>query len=167
VAAGATFDPYASDANFLLGAFMLEDVIVTAYINAVPNISDKAVLAGISGILATHSHHAAEIRALLYAKGATTASLRTYADAISVVRDNLDGVPTIDDHGISPVTITTDTVLKGSVVSSIVPVAANGSIIGRAAGTVLNIFYLNSAAATSGGFFTAGLNGAIKSSSAH
>jgi len=162
VGAGASFDPYASDANFLLAAFMFEDVIVTAYIGAITAISDKTILAGISGILATHSHHAAVIRALLYAKGNTTPpTLRTQADAISGVRDNLDGVPGIDDHGISPVTI------SGNLVSNIAPVAANGTIVGRGGGTVLNIFYLNSTAATSGGFFTAGLNGSIKSSSAH
>lgn len=167
VATGATFDPYASDTNFLLAAFMFEDVLVTAYINAVPNAVDKTILAGISGILATHSHHAAVIRALLYAKGVATPALRTNADAISGVRDNLDGVPDIDDHGISPVTIPAGNVLAGSLVSNIAPVAANGSIIGRSPGTVLNILYLNSAAASSGGFFTAGLNGSIKSSSAH
>jgi hypothetical protein len=161
VAAATSFDPYANDGNFLLAAFMFEDVLVTAYINAVPNISDKTVLAGISGILATHSHHAAVIRALLYAKGVTTATLRTYADAISVVRDNLDGVPAIDDHGISPVTI------NGNLVSNIAPVAANGSIVGRSSGAVLNILYLSSTSATSGGFFTAGLNGAIKASTAN
>jgi len=167
VATGASFDPYASDANFLLAAFMFEDVIVTAYLNAVPNIADKAVLAGITAILATHSHHAAVIRALLYAKGVATPALRTNADAISGVRDNLDGVPAIDDHGISPVTISTDTVLKNTIVSNIAPVAPNGSILGRSSGTVLNILYLNSTAVSSGGFFTAGLNGTIKSSSAH
>ena len=161
VTAPAAFDPYASDENFLLAAFMFEDVLVTAYINAVPNAVDKTILAGISGILATHSHHAAVIRALLYAKGVATPTLRTNADAISGVRDNLDGVPDIDDHGISPVTI------SGNLVSNIAPVAPNGSIIGRAPGTVLNILYLNSTAASSGGFYTAGLNGSIKSSSAH
>ncbi|MEP7004636.1 MAG: ferritin-like domain-containing protein, partial [Sphingomonas bacterium] len=96
-----------------------------------------------------------------YAKGVATPTLRTNADAISGVRDNLDDVPDIDDHGISPVTI------SGNIVSSIAPAAANGSIIGRTPGTVLNILYLSSTAANSGGFFTAGLNGAIKSSSAH
>ena len=161
VATGATFDPYASDTNFLLAAFMFEDVLVTASINAVPNTVDKTILAGISGILATHSHHAAVIRALLYAKGVATPALRTNADAISGVRDSLDGVPDIDDHGISPVTI------SGNIVSRIAPVAPNGSIIGRTAPTVLNILYLSSTAANSGGFFTAGLNGAFKSSGAH
>lgn len=161
VTAPAAFDPYANDENFLLAAFMFEDVLVTAYINAVPNAVDKTILAGISGILATHSHHAAVIRALLYAKGVATPDLRKFADAISGVRDNLDGVPDIDDHGISPVTI------SGNIVSNIAPVAANGSIVGRSPGTVLNILYLSSTAATSGGFFTAGLNGTLKSSSAH
>jgi hypothetical protein len=101
------------------------------------------------------------IRALLYAKGATTASLRTNADAISGVRDKLDGVPGVDDYGISPVTI------SGNLVSSIVPVPTNGSVIGRASGSVLNEVYLSSTAVTKGGFFTAGLNGAINTSTAN
>lgn len=161
VAASTSFDPYASDGNFLLAAFMFEDVIVTAYIGAISSITDKTILAGITGILATHSHHAAVIRALLYAKGVATPTLRTYADSISGVRDKLDGVPGIDDYGISPVTI------SGNLVSSITPVAPNGSIIGRASGSVLNEFYLTSASVSVGGFFTAGLNGAIKVSTAN
>jgi hypothetical protein len=161
IATAGAFDPYASDGNFLLGAFMIEDVIVTAYIGALTVISDKTLLAATTGILATHAHHAAVIRALLYAKGATTASLRTSADAISNVRDNLDGTTSDLDQGISPTTI------SGNVISNITPAAANGSILGRTVGHVLNEFYLNSAAVSLGGFYTAGLNGAVKVSTAN
>ncbi|GAA0338880.1 ferritin-like domain-containing protein [Sphingomonas oligophenolica] len=157
--AGA-FDPYASDGNFLLGAFMIEDVLVTAYIGAITVISDKTLLAAASGILATHAHHAAVIRALLYAKGATTPSLRTSADKISNVRDNLDGTTDLD-QGISPTTV------SGNLVSNVVPAAPNGSILGRSTGNVLNEYYLNSASVSLGGFFTAGLNGTIKASTAN
>jgi len=160
IATAGAFDPYASDGNFLLGAFMIEDVIVTAYIGALSVISDKTLLAAATGILATHAHHAAVIRALLYAKGATTASLRTSADAISNVRDLFDGTTDLD-QGISPATV------GGNLVSNVTPAAANGSILARSVGNVLNEFYLNSASVSLGGFFTAGVNGAVKTSTAN
>lgn len=160
IATAGAFDPYASDGNFLLGAFIIEDVIVTAYIGALTVITDKTLLGAATGILATHAHHAAVIRALLYAKGATTASLRTSADAISSSRDNLDGTTDLD-QGISPATV------GGNLVSNITPAAANGSILARSTGNVLNVFYLTSASVSLGGFYTAGLNGAVKVSTAN
>ena len=160
VATGVSFDPYASDENFLLGAFMFEDVIVTAYIGALTVITDKTLLAAASGILATHAHHAAMIRALLFKKGATTASLRTNANAISDIRDQLDGTSE-DDQGVAILAP------PAADVSNIVPSAANGSILGRTYDNVLNEFYLNSASVSLGGFFTAGLNGTFKTSKAN
>ena len=45
------FDVYASDDTFLLGAFLLEDVCVTALIGGAPFIKDKSVLMTASGFL--------------------------------------------------------------------------------------------------------------------
>ena len=162
VAAGTSFDPYASDANFLLGAFMFEDVIVTAYVGAIQSITDKTLLGAASGILATHAHHASVIRALLYAKGVATPTLRTNADAISNLRDNLDGLATDLDQGISP------SGTSPLLVSNIVPAAADGSIVGRVSALVLQpILFEQYRLVSSGGFFTAGLNGNIKTSNAN
>ncbi len=150
---GASFDPYASDEAFLLGAFIFEDVGVTAYKGAAPLISNPTYLEAAAGILAVEAYHAAIIRTTLYAKGIDTPSLRTSADAISNARDSLDGSSDLD-QGISP---TGD-------VSNIVPLDADGIAFSRSTSQVLNIAYLKSGPASSGGFFPAGVNGTIKAS---
>ena len=160
IAAAGAFDPYASDDNFLLGAYIFEDVIVTAFAGAAASISDKAFLGKVLGMLSAHSYHTSVIRSLLYAKGIATPALRTNADKISDVRDTLDGSTELD-QGISPTTV------GGNLVANVVPAGADGLIAGRSTGQVLNVLYLNSAAVSLGGFYTAGLNGAVKSSSAN
>ncbi|AXJ95058.1 MULTISPECIES: ferritin-like domain-containing protein [unclassified Sphingomonas] len=159
IGAGQSFDPYANDNNFLLASYIFEDVGVTAYKGASPLISNKTFLEAAAGILAVEAYHAAIVRTVLYAKGVATPSLRTAADAISDARDSLDGASD-DDQGISPTTV------NGNLVSNIVPLDANGIAYSRSTGAVLNIVYLTKAAVTMGGFFPAGVNGTIRSSTA-
>ena len=160
VGAGTAFNPYASDDNFLLAAFMLKDVVVAAYKGMVPLLFNRTYVEATAGILAVESYHASTIRTALYARGATTPSLRTNADAISNARDNLDGA-TDDDQGISPVTI------NGGAASNITPADGNGLIFGRSTTETLNVLYLNSASVSTGGFFPAGTNGTVKTSAAN
>jgi hypothetical protein len=155
-----TFDPYASPENFLLGAFIFEDVGVTAYKGAAPLILNKTYVEAAAGIMAVEAYHAAIIRTALYAKGVATPSLRTNADAISNARDSLDG-PTDLDQGISPVTI------NGGLASNIAPLDADGLAFARTTGQVLNIVYLTNTAVSLGGFFPAVVNGNIKTSAAN
>lgn len=159
VPAGTAFDPYADDISFLLGAFIFEDVGVTAYKGASPLISNKTYLEAAAGILAAEAYHASIVRTVLYAKGVSTPAARGNADAISNARDSLDGTSD-DDQGISPVT------LANGVASNIVPTDANGIAYSRTTGAVLNIVYLTKASVTAGGFFPNGLNGSIRTSTA-
>lgn len=150
---GATFNPYADDNSFLLGAYIFEDVGVTAYKGAAPLINNKTFLEAAAGILAAEAYHAGLIRTVLYAKGVATPSLRTAADNISNARDSLDGASDLD-QGISGTANE----------SNIVPLDANGIAFSRTTGQVLNIVYLTAAVATGGGFFPNGVNGTIRQS---
>lgn len=156
IGAGATFDPYANDENFLLGAYIFEDVGVTAYKGASPLITNKTFLEAAAGILAVEAYHAALVRTTLYAKGIAAPALIDATEQISNARDSLDGSSDLD-QGVRP----------GVDASNIVPLDSDGLAFSRSAGQVLNIVYLNRAAVTMGGFFPAGVNGAIRTSAAN
>ncbi|WP_375272668.1 ferritin-like domain-containing protein [Sphingomonas sp.] len=160
-ASGGVFDPYANDDNFLLGAYIFEDVGVTAYQGASPLLTNVDIIDAAAGILAAEAFHAGIIRSALYARGVATPALRTNADKISDARDTLDGTrvsagpPNIvadSDQGISPMTV------NGQLVSNFVPTDANGRTFSRTSEQVHNIVYLTRMQATSGGFFPNGTN---------
>ncbi|WP_454279877.1 ferritin-like domain-containing protein [Sphingomonas sp. Marseille-Q8236] len=164
VGANETFNPYASPTAFLLGAYIFEDVGVTAYKGASPLISNKTFLQAAAGILAVEAYHAAIVRTTLYGLGYDMAnpqsSLITAAGRISDARDSLDGSTDLD-QGIAQTTV------NGQLVSNIVPLDNNGIAFSRTPQQVLNIVYLNNAAATLGGFFPAGVNGTLRASAAN
>ena len=156
IGTGATFNPYADDNSFLLGAFIFEDVGVTAYKGASPLITNKTFLEAAAGILAVEAYHAAIVRTTLYGKGLTAPT-----EAISNARDSLDGTTDLD-QGTANVPDA-----SGLPTSNIVPLDANGLAFSRTTGQVLNIVYLNRASVTMGGFFPAGVNGTIRASAAN
>jgi hypothetical protein len=158
VPSGTTFNPYASDEAFLLGAYIFEDVGVTAYHGAATLISSKTYLDAAAGILAVEAYHAGIVRTSLYAMGLETPAPAinpyTATAAISAARAKLDGTGN-DDHGIQG---------ANSTISNIVDANSNAIAYDRTTGQVLNIVYLNAAAVTMGGFFPAGVNGTINTS---
>jgi hypothetical protein len=158
IGAGATFDPYSSDENFLLGAFIFEDVGVTAYKGSAALITNKTYLEAAAGILGVEAYHAAIIRSTLYRKGVS--ALIKATRQIAEARDSLDGVQQ-DDQGVQPRTVD-----GFGTLANIAPTDANGIVFSRSAAQVLNVVYLNSDAVTMGGFFPRGVNGNIKTSAA-
>lgn len=142
---GATFDPFANEVNFLIGAFVFEDVGVTAYKGAAKLLADKAVLEAAAGILATEAYHAGLVRTVLYSLGGTA---QNAAQKISDLRDTADGGGD-KDQGL---------VLSGR--ANIVPTDGNGIAYSRTTAEVLSIVYLGGQ--DKGGFFPNGLNGNIK-----
>ena len=156
VGPGQAFDPYANDENFLLGAFIFEDVGVTAYKGASPLITNKTFLEAAAGILAVEAYHAAIIRTTIFAKGfQQMPALIEASEKISAARDSLDD-PTDKDQGVAPM----------GDASNIAPLDENGLAFSRSAADVLNIVYLNRNAVSQGGFFPNGVNGTIRASSA-
>jgi hypothetical protein len=144
IGAHQKFDPFANENNFLLAAFIFEDVGVTAYKGAAPLISNKTYLEAAAGILSVEAYHAGIIRSSLFDKG-----LGAKANKISNARDSLDG-SSDDDQGVSR---------KGR--RNLVPADRNSIAYSRSADRVLNVVYLNPNKVAKGGFFPAGTNGAI------
>ncbi|MGT2426714.1 ferritin-like domain-containing protein [Amnibacterium kyonggiense] len=153
---GQKFDAFANDTNFLLAAFLFEDVGVTAYKGAAGLITNKTYLDAAAGILAVEAYHASAVRTTLYGMAEDHPSLFGTIQKLSNARDLLDNKKD-DDQGI------------GSASSSnLVPADHNAIVYGRTTGEVLNIVYLNTTtkSVSKGGFYPNGINGAIKASSA-
>ena len=159
VGAGAVFDPFSSELNFLLGAFFLQDVVATAYQGAIALLGSKTFVEAAGGLMATHAHYAALVRTTLYQMSVANAAILTSVDGISNYRDSIDG-GSDDDQGIR------EGASGNGPVANIAPVDSNANTFARPYGTVLNIMFLNRSAVSTGGFFPSGINGTVTTSAA-
>lgn len=147
VGPNGTFNPFADEQSFLIGAYVFEDVGVTAYHGAAPLISNKGYLSAAAGILAVEAYHAGEVRSLI--QRSANANLAVYAAKVSAVRAKLSGAA--DDFG---------PILAGNEYN-IAPTDENSIAFSRTTRQVLNVVYggVNS---KGGVFFPFGMNGAIR-----
>jgi hypothetical protein len=99
---GSSFTPYANDDTFLVGAYVFEDVGVTAYHGAAPLLTSSANLSAAAGILSVEAYHAGLIRTTINQLDPTGASIASYTNLISKLRAALS-------LAASPVTLTPST----------------------------------------------------------
>ncbi len=177
----SSFSPYASDVTFLVGAYVFEDVGVTAYHGAASLLTMSSNLTVAAGILSVEAYHAGLIRTTLnYLDPDGSMGLLGYTNSISNLRAVLanqallgvlpsptsyDAVP--DDYGLS--SFTTPKPLGGSMAATATRIVdanpANVVAFARNPTQVLNIVTgggaVNGTTAVSpakGVFFPAGLN---------
>ncbi len=148
IKAGETFNPFADEVSFLLGAFIFEDVGVTAYKGGAPLIQSKDYLGAAAGILAVEAYHAGLVRRAIYNLGIDVA---TIANKISDARDSLDGTTDLDQGPLAG--------NPAAYRANLVPTDSNSIAYSRSPQQVHNIAYLTpKTGVTSGGFFPAGTN---------
>lgn len=175
------FNPYANEAYFLLGAYIFEDVGVTAYHGAAPLITGKSTILPVAaGIHAVEAYHAGLIRYSIivadamatYAPAGTLATVtgllstfrNTAAQAKPQVGNPLD--PNPDDYGTAnqTVTLNSTTSVAATQIVNAGPASSSAPAMsfGRSTAQVLNIVTAggaNTGAVAKGGFYPVGLNG--------
>jgi hypothetical protein len=177
VAAGITtvatgtgsFNPFSSFDYFLVGAFIFEDVGVTAYSGAAPLISAAGVASGYltaaAGILAVEAYHAGYIRTSLTGRAITAGSASAYpylaaANAVEALRAKLtvgnSAAPSTSGSVETTLLLPTSTTSPSAIVAAS---ATNAVGFTRTVNQVHHIVYGDpTVGVAKGGFFPSGTN---------
>lgn len=166
IQSGETFDAYASDVNFLIAAYIFEDVGVTAYHGAAALITNKDILTAAAGILAVEAYHAGLVRTILFGMKqfqatAKISALRSALSSAGLQAEGKDALATPDDQGVSA---SEGAAAGGPRTGNIVPTDVNSLAFSRDISQVLSIVYAGGNAGTPGGtgggglFFPNGVN---------
>jgi hypothetical protein len=176
------FSPYTTDYGFLIGAYIFEDVGVSAYHGAAPLITGKTtILPAAAGIMAVEAYHAGLVRTTINAVDvaatyAPTGTLVTVTNQIAALRTSLAQKapqspanpedPTVDDYGLATQMVTlTGSATTATQIVDAPPASATApaTAFARSTTQVLNIVTAGGAvtagAKATGGFFPNGLNG--------
>ncbi|MDL2345689.1 ferritin-like domain-containing protein [Deinococcus sp. MIMF12] len=152
------FNPYAAPLFFLHGAFVFEDVGVTAYKGAARFIDDQKAggnLENAAGILAVEAYHAGAVRTLLHlARNEQVTPMLKVQDVVQAISDLRDSVDGADDRDQGIVAGAGNPGVPARS-ANIVPTDANGIAFSRTPRQVANIVFLGGT--TKGGFFPDGL----------
>jgi hypothetical protein len=131
---GASFNPFANEQNFLLGALFLEDLMATTYAGSLGENTNA-----LGALLGEEAYHGGIIRSLIFLAGGSLLSSST----------------DITNYGA--------TIGAGSlpaIATSVAPATSSGTIPGRGIEQALEIVY-GSRVSGQGSFFPAKLNGYI------
>lgn len=142
IPAGTQFNPFADEISFLLGAFTLTDVGVTAYAGAARLLTNANNIDAAAGLLATEAYHAGAIRFTL-----DLFNQQIAGNAISTVRAGLSNGK---DSGLS----------LPNIPFNIANVDSDGLTFRRTSAEVLNVVY--NGVSTGGGFLPNRANGTIR-----
>ncbi|RJS94483.1 ferritin-like domain-containing protein [Salinisphaera sp. Q1T1-3] len=171
----SSFDPFAGPINFLIGAFIFEDVGVTAYKGGARFLRNRDLLTAAAGILSVEGYHAGLVRTVLTSRmdqslGDTGLSIGQAINAISDARDSLDGDDDLD-QGIGNADTMVSIYGANYRATNIVPTDDNGITYSRSPQQVHNIVYLTpqqkpggGEMGSGGGFFPNGTRGTLTAS---
>ena len=142
------FSPYGGDILFYLGAFLFEDVGVTAYHGALPLLSPN-LLPTAAGILGTEAYHAGAIRTLLTLE--MDSHLFPYGETVDSLVSAASAFRALLGEG------------KDGGIHQLVPSNEDAVVYSRTSQEVLSIVF-GGHGKTRGVFFPHGVKGVIKSS---
>ena len=176
-ASAAAFNPFASFDDFLVGAFIFEDVGVTAYSGAAGLISAAGVQAGLltaaAGILAVEAYHAGYVRTALTGRAIAAGSAAAYpylpaANKVEALRAMLTvgdtAAPSTSGSVETLLTLPTNIMTPSAIVAAD-PTNAVG--FARTPNQVHHIVYGSATVGVgSGGFFPSGTNSVFATTTA-